>query len=846
MRTSAPLIVTDYLVEKTSDPESGSVVAPGDVVTYTVTVTQQGDVPSGAVFRDDLSQVLDDAIWNDDVVADIGDVTFEDGILYWEGEIPVGGTATITYSVTVKDIEGLDADGDAFLKNVVWSPGCHEPDNCTTEHPVGWYDYSKTSEAAPGSTVQLDEVITYTVEIVQRGEGAIKDAIVTDDLTEVLDDAVWNDDAEASSGEVSYEEPILTWTGDLDVGDVVTLTYTVTVDDVGDYELTNVVTSPDEERSRCVPAPDENPDCTTSHVYGDYEVEKTSDPESGSAVEPGDVVTYTVEVRHVGLGSLTGWFEDDMTQVLDDATYNDDAQASAGEVSYDEPVLSWVGDLDVDDVVTVTYSVTVTAEGDRFLKNVVSTDGQCVPAEGQDEACATEHINGAYTFSKTADPEPGSLVETGEVVTYSVEISQIGTAPVEGAIITDDLSDVLDDATWNGDAEASSGVVSLDGTTLTWTGDLEVGQVVTLTYSVTVGDEMGASLLNVVTSPDERGVCVPAEDGNEDCTTSHFNAAYVFSKTSDPESGTTVNAGDVVTYTVVVEQVGDVPVEGAIITDDLSDVLDDAAWNGDAEASSGDASLDGTTLTWTGDLEVGQVVTVTYSVTVGDEMGASLLNVVTSPDERGVCVPAEDGNEGCTTSHFNAAYVFSKTSDPKSGTQVKEGDKVTYTVVVEHVGDVPVEGATVTDDLSQVSNVARWNNDAKATSGQLVREGTTLTWTGDLDVGQVVTLTYSVTVGDTPNAVMRNVVTSDDERAVCVDAADGNGDCTTTHNTPPKPPVTPPPGGPQLPDTGQSIQTWVLLIGAALLIGGFMLASATRRREEGASPDGSVKLDDLL
>ncbi|NED98546.1 hypothetical protein G1H11_24940, partial [Phytoactinopolyspora alkaliphila] len=212
-------------------------------------------------------------------------------------------------------------------------------------------------------------------------------------------------------------------------------------------------------------------------------------------------------------------------------------------------------------------------------------------------------------------------------------------------------------------------------------------------------------------------------------------------------------------------------VEGAIIEDDLADVLDDATWNGDAEASSGDVSLDGTTLTWTGDLEVGQVVTVTYSVTVGDEMGASLLNVVTSPDERGVCVPAPDGNLDCTTSHFNAAYVFSKTSDPESGSSVKEGDVVTYTVVVEHVGDVPVEDATVTDDLSEVSNVARWNNDAKASSGQLVREGTSLTWTGDLDVDEVVTITYSVTVGDTPNAVLRNVVTSDDERAVCVDAA---------------------------------------------------------------------------
>ncbi|WP_165367847.1 hypothetical protein, partial [Phytoactinopolyspora endophytica] len=222
MRTSAVLIVTDYSVEKTSDPEPGSTVAPGDVVTYMVEVTQEGDVPAGAVFRDDLADVLDDAVYNDDVDADIGEATVEDGVLSWEGEIPVGEVATITYSVTVKDIEGLEADGDTIIDNSVWSPGCPasvEGEENPCEPPpiiVGWYDYSKTSDPAPGSTVQTGDVVTYNVEIVQRGEGAIENARIEDDLSAVLDDAEWNDDAEASQGEVSYDEPNLTWTGDLE------------------------------------------------------------------------------------------------------------------------------------------------------------------------------------------------------------------------------------------------------------------------------------------------------------------------------------------------------------------------------------------------------------------------------------------------------------------------------------------------------------------------------------------------------------------------------------------------------------------------------------------------------
>ena len=62
-------------------------------------------------------------------------------------------------------------------------------------------------------SVQVGDVVTYSVQITQYGEGAVQEAIVTDDVTAVLDDATWNDDATASAGEVSFEEPILTWTG---------------------------------------------------------------------------------------------------------------------------------------------------------------------------------------------------------------------------------------------------------------------------------------------------------------------------------------------------------------------------------------------------------------------------------------------------------------------------------------------------------------------------------------------------------------------------------------------------------------------------------------------------------
>ncbi|WP_158602969.1 DUF7927 domain-containing protein [Jiangella rhizosphaerae] len=377
---------------------------------------------------------------------------------------------------------------------------------------------------------------------------------------------------------------------------------------------------------------------------------------------------------------------------------------------------------------------------------------------------------------------------------------------------------------------ASAGEVSFAEPTLTWTGDLAVGEVVTLTYSVTVGavGEGDDELKNVVTSPHTDGVCVPAADQNPDCTTGHIQGDYEVTKTSDPESGSTVEDGDVVTYTVTVTHTGQAPIE-ATFDDDLSGVLDDATWNDDLEASAGEAALDGTTLTWSGDLVEGDVVTVTYSVTVTSDGDRHLKNVVTTPDPD-QCVPAEGQDEACTTEHFSSGYTYSKTSDPAPGSDVEEGDVITYSVLVEQVGPVPVAGATVTDDLSGVSPYAAWNDDASATSGEVSLSGETLTWTGDLAVGQTVTITYSVTVGDEDNATIRNVVTSPDDDGSCVPAPDGNPDCKTEHYTPGAEPPAPDEQDDDLPDTGADLTRWFLTGGLALLIGGLVLVAVHGRR----------------
>ncbi|MFF8914245.1 hypothetical protein ACF08M_13190 [Streptomyces sp. NPDC015032] len=509
----AGIEVTNYKVEKTADPASGQTVAPGDKVTYTVKVTQQGSAPADASFSDDLSKVLDDADYNDDVKASTGTAEIKDGVLTWNGTVPVGGEATITYSVTVK------AGGDAQLVNTVLSPGCEVDEDgstpsCTTHHEMGSYTFSKSSDPKSGSIVQVGDKVTYTVTVNQHGKAAIKDATITDDLSKVLDDATYNGDVKASAGSAEVKDGKLVWKGDLPVGGKATITYSVTVTGGGDTKLHNVVTT-DDKRGTC----ETEKGCETDHAYGAYTFSKSSDPKSGTAVKKGDKVTYTVTVTQKGNGDVKdATITDDLSKVLDDATYNDDAKASSGDVSATGGKLVWKGDLPVGGKATITYSVTVNANGDGQLHNVVTTPddkrGTCETEKG----CETDHVYGSYVFSKSSDPKSGTAVKKGDKVTYTVTVTQKGNGDVKDATITDDLSKVLDDATYNDDAKASSGDVSVSDGKLVWKGNLPVDGKATIIYSVTATGGGDSKLHNVVTTPDnKRGTC----DTKKGCETDH-------------------------------------------------------------------------------------------------------------------------------------------------------------------------------------------------------------------------------------------------------------------------------------------------------------------------------------
>ncbi|MGW7531392.1 DUF7927 domain-containing protein [Amycolatopsis sp. NPDC054798] len=805
-------------IKKTADKTD---VQPGERVGYTVTVRNIGEAAyPGASFTDDLSGVLDDATWNNDATATSGTTSFDAPRLHWTGDVAAGATVTVRYSVTV----GTPPAGDKHLRNLVTGPdgstcppGNTDPD-CTTDTGIGALELSKTASPA---AAQPGDKVTYTVTARNPGSATYRGARFTDDLSRVLDDATYNNDATATTGTLDYTEPTLTWTADLPAGATATITYSVTVSatHTGDSELRNAITGPPD--STCPPGNTE-PDCNPVTPVARLHVKKTATP---SDPRPGDTVTYNVLVANDGKTAYRGaTVTDDLTGVLDDANYNNDAHATSGTTAYAAPKLTWNGDVAAGATVTITYTVTVQdpPRGDKKLANAVTGGGNCPPG-GHDPDCGTVTPLPALKITKTATP---AEIKTGDRVSYTVTVENVGEADYRDASFTDNLAGVLDDATYNGDAKADTGTAVVAPPNLTWTGNLAKGATATITYSVTVTNAGDHRLVNTVTGT---GSNCPEGSADPDCRVVLPKPHLRITKTADPGIA---EPGGKVTYTVTVRNLGEAPQPEASFTDDLSGVLDDAAYHGDATATAGTVRYDPPRLQWTGPVAAGEQVTIKYSVTVGDPPRGDriLRNAVTSPDDTN-CLTRDPacGTETPVREMTVTKRVLAATAKP--------GDKVTYVVDLVNTGTAVYPDASFVDDLADVLDDAAYNQDAQATSGTIDQTGSRLTWRGKLVAGQAVTVTYSITVK--PDAAagsrLRNVVVSPNPGTNCVTGTElGCG--TDTPVTPGNPgtsgvPPVVPPGTPPLASTGTPFLD--LLFGSLFsLLSGFVLLVAARRRRQ--------------
>ena len=220
---------TTLTVTKSSDVAEGATVGLGEMINYTITVKNDGNVPyTGVKVVDDLAglQIHEDARYT---VEEDGTVTV--------GDLSVGETVTITasYIVTSDDIKAghvlnaVTAAGDPIEdpKNPdePKKPEGEDEEDDETDDLDTTLTVVKTSDVAEGEVAKEGQTIHYTITVTNEGNVPYTDVTVIDDMEGLVIDA--ND-------RYTVQEDGTVTVGGLAVGETVTITasYTVTADDI--------------------------------------------------------------------------------------------------------------------------------------------------------------------------------------------------------------------------------------------------------------------------------------------------------------------------------------------------------------------------------------------------------------------------------------------------------------------------------------------------------------------------------------------------------------------------------------------------------------------------------------
>ncbi|MCC7370482.1 MAG: DUF11 domain-containing protein [Chloroflexi bacterium] len=742
---------------------NGGPARPGDVLEYTVVVTNSGQddatkvvlsdpIPANTTYVPGSLQITagansgtkTDAAGDDQAFFDSGanQVVFNLGTGATSAEggflAASGGTTTVKFRVRINASapNGADITNQAVVNLV--GPTLGQPIAANSNVPsvpvVNQADLSVTktdnsSTATPGGTV------TYTIVGTNSGPSAVTGATIADTFPAALTGVTWRC---TGAGGAICPAPGL-GTGnisalvDLPVNGTVTFTATGTLSPTTTVALNNTVTiAPPTGVGDPDPSNNSVTDADNLNAVADLHIIKT---DGNTSAVPGSPITYTIVATNLGPSVVTNaTVTDTFPAALTNSTWTCVASggsscgAANGSGNIDTQVT-----LAVNGMATFTATATVAGGATGTLANTASIRA---PANVSDPTPANNSATDTNTLTPRADlsitkTDNAASSTPGAPVSYTLVVSNAGPSDVSGASVADTFGASLVNVNWTCTATAGSSCAAGSGSgNIATAVSLLSGGSATFTIAGTVSGSASGTVANTATVTPPSGVTDPnpgnntATDTNTVVDVPRIGLAKLDGAVADNGDGTFT-----VPYLFTLRNYGNTPLTNVQITDNLATTFAGASGftvvAGSLSATGGlttNAAYNGSSVTSLlapgNTLAVGATATVSFRVRVAPgpvqgpfsnsatASGTSPSNTPTTDlsDDGTDPDPNNDGNPNQPGENDPTQIIFAPSADvsvTKSNTPqtLPVGGNVSYLLTVRNAGPSGATGVVVTDPL---------------------------------------------------------------------------------------------------------------------------------------------------
>jgi uncharacterized repeat protein (TIGR01451 family) len=593
---------------------------------------------------------------------------------------------------------------------------------------------SATSNSPDGKTY-AGSLLTYTITVTNNGLIDAHGVVVTD----VLDSNVTY---QSSSTSVPSVIPTITGNavtanfGTLSAGSTVTVTIVVLVNagavPGGISNVSNVTST------------DLNTGSPTQVTLPTAVLPATDLAIASIATTPapnyvGANLVYTISATNSGPSDATGVVVTDTLPPLADIS-NISATTSVSGVTAvinGNVVTADFGNLASGATVTVTITVQPTkAAGNSSLTNMASITGnEHDPDTTNNTLATTTTIVPSADLQVSISPSP-SPVQAGQNVVYTITAMNNGLSDATGVVVTDTIPA---DVTF---VSASGGAVPDATHTITFPAvSLPAGQ--TATYQVTV------TTTGTTASPTTDSATVAGNEHDPNTSNNSASQSVTVQAVSDLSIGMTTSSpptyvGNVLTYTITVNNSGPSSEPAAVVTDTLPANV--TVQSATTSISGVNPIVSGNVVTANlGKLSSGGAATVTIKVipqpaaagTISNTATISGQNIDSNPNNNSVTVP---------TTVTPSADLAVSLSAPSA---ILVGQNLVYTITATNNGPSAATGVVVTDQLPPIPTDITF---VSATGGAVPDATGKITFPS-FGLAAGASLTFTITVQPTPAAV---------------------------------------------------------------------------------------------